>query len=268
MYGYIYKTTNLINGKIYIGKKVSTSFVESYKGSGKLILAAIRKYGKENFICEILKWCNSLEELNNEEKYYINLYNSRDLSIGYNISKGGDGGDVFHTLPEDRQKEIKTKLKDKLKDRMWVTKDGTTCFIKSNELQDYLNKGFKLGVSEEIKRKLSETHKNNPQPLNSGNWKPGCVPWNKGIPCSEDKKQKIRKTLTGLKQSQDTCEKRSKSMKEKYKNGYKNPMCGKKPWNKGIKMTWVANDIKTCQIPLDKLQEYLDKGYHKGRKMY
>lgn len=51
MYGYIYKTTNLINNKIYIGQhKVKEEKIDnSYYGSGKLIIQAIKKYGKENF---------------------------------------------------------------------------------------------------------------------------------------------------------------------------------------------------------------------------
>ena len=51
MYGYIYKTTNLLNNKIYIGQKKSNEFLhEKYLGSGKYLLNSIRKHGKENFI--------------------------------------------------------------------------------------------------------------------------------------------------------------------------------------------------------------------------
>ena len=51
---YIYKTTNLINGKIYIGQSIR-KFSKSYLGSGVKILNAIKKYGKENFKVEILE---------------------------------------------------------------------------------------------------------------------------------------------------------------------------------------------------------------------
>jgi len=54
MYGYIYKTTNILNNKIYIGKKESSSFVETYYGSGTVLKQAIKKYGQENFKIEIL----------------------------------------------------------------------------------------------------------------------------------------------------------------------------------------------------------------------
>lgn len=45
-YGYVYKITNNVNGKIYIGQKKSEKLLENYWGSGKLIVEAIKKYGK------------------------------------------------------------------------------------------------------------------------------------------------------------------------------------------------------------------------------
>ena len=94
MYGYVYKTTNLINKKIYIGKhKTDKQTIDiNYLGSGIHLTRAIKKYGKENFICEVLEWCSTLAELNKREKYWITYFNSRDISIGYNIAEGGDGG--------------------------------------------------------------------------------------------------------------------------------------------------------------------------------
>jgi len=51
MYGYIYKTTNIVNGRQYIGQHMSELFDENYKGSGKALLEAINKYGWDNFTC-------------------------------------------------------------------------------------------------------------------------------------------------------------------------------------------------------------------------
>ena len=47
-YGYVYKITNNINGKIYIEQKKGEKLVENYWGSGKLIVEAVKKYGKDN----------------------------------------------------------------------------------------------------------------------------------------------------------------------------------------------------------------------------
>jgi group I intron endonuclease len=89
----IYKTTNLINGKIYIGKHNGKN--EKYLGSGRNLILAIKKYGKENFIREIIEDnIDNLEILNEREVYWINFYDSRNPNIGYNVSKGG-AGDTF-----------------------------------------------------------------------------------------------------------------------------------------------------------------------------
>lgn len=94
MYGYIYKTTNLINGKIYVGKKTKSEFDPDYKGSGKVLKLAFKKYGWENFKVEFLCPCFSLAELNDEERCLIAHFDARNPEIGYNRSEGGDWGDV------------------------------------------------------------------------------------------------------------------------------------------------------------------------------
>lgn len=86
----IYKITNLINSKIYIGKSKHNN--PSYMGSGTLITKAIIKYGKENFSKEILEECDNEDDLNAKEIYWISKYNSTNPTIGYNIDKGGIGG--------------------------------------------------------------------------------------------------------------------------------------------------------------------------------
>lgn len=80
MFGYVYKTTNLINGKTYVGKHRRSYFDKKYYGSGKHLKSAIKKYGLENFKVEVLEWCNSNKELANKEVFYIKL-----LKPEYNI---------------------------------------------------------------------------------------------------------------------------------------------------------------------------------------
>lgn len=89
MYGYIYKTTNLVNGKIYIGQHKAEKFDITYYGSGFILKQALEKYGKENFKCEIIEWCISKEQLEEKEIYWIDKLNSCNHSIGYNVSAGG-----------------------------------------------------------------------------------------------------------------------------------------------------------------------------------
>ena len=89
----VYRTTNLITGKFYIGKDKYNN--PNYIGSGVKLKDAIKSYGKQNFTKEILEYCNSYEHLNEREKHWIEKYNAINPSIGYNISTGGDGGDNF-----------------------------------------------------------------------------------------------------------------------------------------------------------------------------
>lgn len=90
---YIYKITNLINNKIYIG--LSTKLVgesTDYYGSGKLIKEAIQKYGKENFIKEILEDnIDNIDTLKVREIYWIGALKSHVSLNNYNLTLGGDG---------------------------------------------------------------------------------------------------------------------------------------------------------------------------------
>lgn len=104
----IYKTTNLINGKFYVGKDVRN--LNCYLGSGKLLKRAIKKYGKDNFIKEILEKCNNLSELEEREKYWIKNLNS--IGKGYNLTEGGTGGDTFTN--NVNKEEIRNNLKKRI----------------------------------------------------------------------------------------------------------------------------------------------------------
>ncbi len=108
----IYKTTNLINNKIYIGKQVTIRKTDTYLGSGKLLRLSLKKYGRDNFKKEILQECNSLEELNERERYWIKELNSI-IPNGYNICLGGEGGDTISNNPN--KKDIIEKQKNTIK---------------------------------------------------------------------------------------------------------------------------------------------------------
>lgn len=100
----IYKTTNLINGKIYVGKDSKNN--EYYLGGGKLLKEAIKKYGKKNFKKEIIDSASNIEELNQKERYWINKLNSQNKAIGYNILIGGETSPM-----EGNKHNDNTKLK-------------------------------------------------------------------------------------------------------------------------------------------------------------
>lgn len=95
-YGYIYKTTNLINGKYYIGMHRARKPGQQdlfYLGSGTALKLAIKKYGKENFKQEIISWHKTRKELEKVEISIIKECREKANDNIYNISDGGDGVD-------------------------------------------------------------------------------------------------------------------------------------------------------------------------------
>ena len=181
MYGYIYETTNLINGKKYIGQHRG-SFDKEYKGSGTLLRRAIKKYGKENFEVKLLEECNNQIHLNEREIYWITKFNA-DLSNNYyNICKGGSNERTFRgknnpMYGKTLSKEVKAHLskvhkglshkvadtskmkaaaqqraKEIMKNKLAIIK-GRICvnngikdkYINPSELDLYISKGYKKG---------------------------------------------------------------------------------------------------------------------------
>lgn len=86
---YIYKITNLLNGKVYVGKHTCDTIENSYMGSGVAIKRAIKKYGLENFKKEIVCICLNENEQNEKEIFWIEKFGTFDN--GYNLTKGGEG---------------------------------------------------------------------------------------------------------------------------------------------------------------------------------
>lgn len=170
IYNYVYKITNNLNGKIYVGKHSTDNLNDGYMGSGKLIKLAYNKYGIENFTKQILQFAETEEELNDLEMFYIKDLDAK--TKGYNLTDGGDGtlghfGFWNGKIGPNKGKQSPMKGKDP-----W--NKGKT------GVQTAWNKG--KHHSEETKQKISESGK-------------GRKPWNKGKPMSEEQKRKISETL-------------------------------------------------------------------------
>lgn len=105
IYYTIYKTTNKVNDKFYIGKHQTTNLDDGYLGSGKRLRYAIDKYGINNFIKEIIHILESLEEMNAKEREIVNEeFLTRDDT--YNLKLGGGGG-WENISPDDKSKGAK-----------------------------------------------------------------------------------------------------------------------------------------------------------------
>lgn len=119
--GIIYKITNNVSGKIYIGKTVNTlrkrwndHVSEAYHKpwENSPLHKAIVKYGRDAFTQECIEDNIPESELNDKQIYYIALYNSTDSSIGYNATLGGDGGIARFKLTFKDAKNIIEDLKN------------------------------------------------------------------------------------------------------------------------------------------------------------
>jgi len=90
MFYTIYKITNNVNGKYYIGKHQTKNLNDGYMGSGKLLKRAINKYGIENFSKEVLHIFDTESEMNHKEKELVTVSEET-----YNLNEGGHGGFGF-----------------------------------------------------------------------------------------------------------------------------------------------------------------------------
>lgn len=117
-YFIIYKTTNTINNRYYIGKRKSIyPDAGSYLGSGKALKVALKKYGKQAFVKEVLHRCDTFEEMNALEKQLVNEAVLND-PLSYNMKIGGTGGRGrgWTHSPEARAKISATGIGRKVSD--------------------------------------------------------------------------------------------------------------------------------------------------------
>lgn len=116
---WIYKITNIQNNKVYIGQTIRPVEQRIHRHINDALnnildthfARAIRKYGKESFIIEVIDTASSQEELNQKEQYWIRFYDS--VNKGYNetdaISKCG--GNTYHSKTDEEMNIIKDKIR-------------------------------------------------------------------------------------------------------------------------------------------------------------
>lgn len=204
----IYKSTNLINAKIYIGQSMHNN--RSYFGSGALIKKAVKKYGKQNFIKEVLQECNTIEELDLRERIWIKYYNSTNREIGYNLQLGGNA--KHGCAPETREKlsliNIGKKHTEETKKKIGEHSKGNKYslgFKHSDETKAKLREVRKTWV-------MSEEGREKCRAANLGKKKPGVSEYN-------------TRTKKGVKRSGAAIEKMKITNKAKPK--LECPHCGK-----------------------------------------
>ena len=157
-YYFIYKTTNTVNGKFYIGKHETMKIEDGYLGSGNLLIAAIKKYGKDVFKREILEFLSDRTSLNAREREVISKnFLEENRKMCYNIATGGWGGipDNFsrNIPPKDlAMKAAKTLKSDPIK----LATRNAKISLKTKERYKINPEKFIGGVSNNGKRKETD----------------------------------------------------------------------------------------------------------------
>lgn len=137
-YGFIYITTNLIDGMRYLGQRKFYQGWRTYLGSGILLNKAIKEYGKENFKKDIICFCYSAEELNKTEYSLSVFFNVVKDSNWYNMCYGG-GAVSGWTMSDEQRKhisEIKKNMSDEYRMKISI---GTRKAMQSPELRKHLS---------------------------------------------------------------------------------------------------------------------------------
>ena len=241
MYGYIYETTNLINGKKYIGQHKGF-FDKNYYGSGKIMVKALNKYGKKAFKVSLIEECDTQQILDEREIYWIDYYNADLSHMYYNIAIGGNSIRGFRgknnpMFGKHHSEQSKLKMSINQSKSSW---NKGTKGLYSEEYREKISRGNKGRVKsrEECKKisdslkeyysnpdnrklisnKVKEAMKNPDIRKKISNSLKGHTSWNKGKHLSEETKEKLSKANLGKTIDLKTRHKISNSMKQVWNN--------------------------------------------------
>lgn len=173
MYGYIYLTTCLVTGKLYVGQHKSPTFDTHYYGSGKILKNSIQKHSISNFTCQLIESRDSKTQLDEREIYWIEYYHTRDPQIGYNITEGGGGVSGYRFSDEVKEHlsitirnrnlnlppEHYQKVSESAKGNKMMNKNGVCIRVHPQDFDRYLAEGWVFGG---LKRKVDKRGEKNP----------------------------------------------------------------------------------------------------------
>lgn len=149
MFCSIYKITNKINSKVYIGQtwKLIRHRFSGHKQSKHCIklYSAIQKYGANNFNIELITFCSTQETADYLESYFISKYDS--INTGYNLKGGGSHGKT--------SEETKVKLSKALKGRPAINK-GVPATPETIAKLSAMRRGVKKSYSHKENMKLAQ----------------------------------------------------------------------------------------------------------------
>jgi group I intron endonuclease len=172
-YHFIYKTTNLLSGRYYIGMHSTDNLEDGYLGSGTNLKRSLNKHGKNIHVLEILEFCKSREELKSREKEIVNL-NEIAKKECMNLIVGGVGtGRLGTTMSESSRKKISMSNSNPSEETRKKMSKSQTGKILSDETKQKMSKskmghvGYTKGMkfSKETRDKLSEMRRGKKQKI-------------------------------------------------------------------------------------------------------
>jgi len=227
---YIYKITNLISKKVYIGQTIH-QISERIKGHfcyktkpKSYISKAIKKHGKENFIVECIDTALDQIELDSKEIFWIRTYLATNSKFGYNLRQGGNGGKLHEETKIKIRKKRALQIIEKGKKHNF-SKEGLESMRDKNKLRKPM-KDKKHSL--ESRKKMSEKRK-------------GVEPWNKGLKTKDLIGKKVsngRKKYfknEGVVWNKGLTKETSEFVKKGSEKTGKSKK-GKPSWNKGVPM--------------------------------
>lgn len=211
--GYIYKITNIINNKCYIGETIQTpekrwkDHKSAFKRNGgcTALKSAILKYGLENFKFEVLIICFDQDRLI-YEKQYIKKYNSLAPN-GYNILEGGQEGVLGYKHSEETKKKISLKSKEnsskpEIKEMSRQRAIELNNRIKSGEIVKKSEKWYKALQEGRIGNKGGKTNEETKKKIREGLKK--YFEHNSSSPINKERHSEIMTKINGRKIEQYT----------------------------------------------------------------
>lgn len=139
----IYRIQNKINGKVYIGQSININKrwkqhiygLENNRHNNKHLLSSWNKYGKDNFIFEVICLCDVLE-LDQKEVYYIEKFKSYDYNFGYNLNLGGQGNRQFYDIGLILETYKKNKSVSKTSKLLQINEDKISEILECYNIRD------------------------------------------------------------------------------------------------------------------------------------
>lgn len=165
--GRIYKITNNVNGKLYIGQTIyplsyryTNHLSDARNGRGYAMASAIRKYGQDNFSIELVEECDE-NLLNDLEVKYIKQYNSMTPN-GYNLTHGGD--DCWNRREAFNHEEVISKFYE-LKSAVKVARFYKTDIPKITDILKENKVHYGTGLSPENKERIFDMYHSGIKPI-------------------------------------------------------------------------------------------------------